>query len=199
MPIIAVNQRVEILPERQERRDSLDQRWAAFLEEAGFVELLMPNAEPAARNLLESLPVAGVLLTGGGELADYGGATPERDAVETLLMDHAEANALPVIGVCRGMQVIQHRFGVPLKLVNGHVAPRQTIRVRGQYEEVNSYHDLGAYETADCLEVWATADDGVVKAIRHRSQPIWGIMWHPERFSPFRDMDKALFQEVFGV
>ena len=56
------------------------------------------------------------------------------------------------LGVCRGMQVIQHRFGIPLCRVEGHVAPRQTIRIDGESREVNSYHHFGAFESRPPLE-----------------------------------------------
>jgi anthranilate/para-aminobenzoate synthase component II len=46
---------------------------------------------------------------------------------------------------------------------------------------------------------WAVADDGVVKAIRHSTQPIVGIMWHPERFAPLSSADVALFRQLFAV
>jgi putative glutamine amidotransferase len=43
------------------------------------------------------------------------------------------------------------------------------------------------------------ADDGVVKAVRHVSKPITGIMWHPERTVPFSPKDIALFRAIFEV
>ncbi len=48
------------------------------------------------------------------------------------------------------------------------------------------------------LEVWAKADDGVVKAIKHKELPVWGIMWHPERLTPFRPEDVELMQNILG-
>ena len=48
-----------------------------------------------------------MVLTGGNDLAALGGDAPERDATENALLDAAESRRLPVIGVCRGMQVIQ--------------------------------------------------------------------------------------------
>jgi len=65
------------------------------------------------------------------------------------------------------MQVIQQRFAIPLRRVEGHVAQRQVIQIDGQPREVNSYHHFAAFDSRPPLEVWAVADDGVVKAIRH--------------------------------
>jgi putative glutamine amidotransferase len=97
------------------------------------------------------------------------------------------------------MQVIQHRYAVPLRRIQGHVMQRQTIDIEGKETEVNSYHNFGASESPPPLVPWAHARDGIVKAIRHSEQPMTGIMWHPERNTPFAERDIALFREVFQV
>jgi putative glutamine amidotransferase len=161
--------------------------------------VLLPNVTEAALGLCERTGVAGLVLTGGNDLAALGGDAPDRDAVEAALLDWAERRGLPVLGVCRGMQVIQQRFAVPLRRVEGHVAQRQVIRIDGEPREVNSYHCFAAFDSQPPLEVWAVADDGVVKAVRHSTQPVTGIMWHPERLAPFSPVDVQLFRQVFGV
>jgi putative glutamine amidotransferase len=95
------------------------------------------------------------------------------------------------------MQLIQQRCAVPLQRVEGHVTRRQVIQVNGEPMEVNSYHRFGARESRPPLDVWAVAADGVVKAIRHTARPTTGIMWHPERNTPFAADDVALFRHVF--
>ena len=148
--------------------------------------------------MCEGAGIAGLVLTGGNDLAVLGGDAPERDAVENALLDLAERRGLPVLGVCRGMQVIQQRFAIPLRRVEGHVAQRQVIRIDGEPREVNSYHHFAAFDSRPPLDVWAVADDGVVKAIRHSAQPMAGIMWHPERFAPFSPADVVLFRKSSG-
>jgi putative glutamine amidotransferase len=73
------------------------------------------------------------------------------------------------------------------------------IRINGGLREVNSYHRFAAFETRAPLEVWAVANDGVVEAVRHSTQPVTGIMWHPERCSPFAAEDVLLFRDSFAV
>lgn len=188
--IVAVTQRVTVISEYGERRDSLDQCWSAFFHECGIVPLVIPNHLEIARSLIESVKIEGILLTGGDDLAILGGTVPERDETELFLMGYALEKDLPVLGVCRGMQFIQSYFGVPLHYVEGHVQKEQLITINGISEVVNSYHQYGTTQTCDDLEVWALASDGVVKGIRHKRRKIEGIMWHPERFRPFRDADK---------
>ena len=199
MKAVAVTQRVSVVPAYGERRDCLDQAWVKFLAACGLLPIVIPNVPDVAVALCERADIAGLVLTGGNDLAALGGDAPERDAVENALLDLAERHALPVLGVCRGMQVIQQRFAIPLRRVEGHVAQHQVIRIDGKTAEVNSYHNFGAFDSRSPLDIWAIADDGVVKAVRHSAEPITGIMWHPERCSPFSPADVSLFRRVFEV
>jgi N5-(cytidine 5'-diphosphoramidyl)-L-glutamine hydrolase len=197
MKTIAITQRVAVIPQYGERRDCLDQAWARFVAACGLLPLAVPNVPEVALSLFQHADVAGLLLTGGNDLTSLGGDAPERDATENELVDAAEARGLPVLGVCRGMQVIQQRHSVPLVRVEGHVTPSQIIQINREPMEVNSYHRFGAKESRPPLEVWAVAADGVVKAVRHAARPTTGIMWHPERNTPFSSVDIALFRRVF--
>jgi putative glutamine amidotransferase len=143
--------------------------------------------------------VSGIVLTGGNDLTAYGGDAPERDETEAALLDLAEKRDLPVLGVCRGMQVIQHRFGTRLQKVQGHVAARQRISIGGKSVEVNSYHHFGAMDVHAPLTTWAIADDGVIKGVRHADRRMLGLMWHPERREPFAEDDITLFSGFFEV
>lgn len=186
-------------PRSGERRDALDQRWGAFLLQCGALPIAVPNLPDLVDSIFDALAPGGVLLTGGGDLASLGGTCPERDHVEHRLITRALAARLPLIGVCRGMQMIQSHFGVPLERVNGHVTQHMAITFEGRSETVNSYHRFGARATRPPLVACAHASDGVVKAVRARAHKILGIMWHPERESPFRAQDIALFKEALGL
>jgi gamma-glutamyl-gamma-aminobutyrate hydrolase PuuD len=202
LPLVAVSQRVDLVLRDNgdpERRDALDQAWPRFLAAAGFRAVPMPNHAATALALFTSLPVRGLLLTGGNNLVAYDGDAPERDATESTLLGAARARRIPVIGVCRGMHVLQHVFGVSLLPVEGHVAARQRVRSSFGDRIVNSFHCFGASESAPELVAWATAEDGVVKAVRHATEPLVGIMWHPERFAPFDEADLGLFRSSFAA
>ena len=199
MKVVGVTQRISVIPDYGERRDCLDQAWSRFLLSCGLLPLLLPNITAAALALCERVGIGGLLFTGGNDLAALGGDAPERDAVENVLLAWALERGLPLLGVCRGMQVIQQRFAIPLRRVVGHVAHRQVIHIEGERREVNSYHCFAASDSLPPLEAWAVADDGVVKAVRHSAAPITGIMWHPERCEPISPADLSLFRRVFGL
>lgn len=197
MKRIALTQRVDRIEAYGERRDALDQRWIALLQQAGLLPVPVPNNPDWLDAFLRRETIDGVLLTGGNSLARYGGDAPERDAVENRLLDHAIALDLPALGVCRGMQMILDRAGLVLHPVKGHVAAEQEIEIEGIRTRVNSYHDWGTHQSNDQLAVWARSTDGMIKAVRHNQHRLWGIMWHPERFQPFRAEDIALLRRIF--
>lgn len=193
MSPVIVTQRVAVDPAHGERRDALDQRWWPFLATCGVLPVPVPNDAELAVALAERAGAAGLLLTGGNDI----GTAPERDATERRLVAWAEARGLPVLGVCRGMQMLLTLAGAALEPVTGHVAVRHAIRLGDEPREVNSYHGLAARAVAGELEAWGVAEDGAVEAVRHRTRPTLGIMWHPEREEPFQAADVALFRSHF--
>ena len=193
-PLVAVSQRVVVDPRHGERRDALDQRWTVFLSVCGLVPLLLPNEPGAAVRLLDAVRVRGLLLSGGNSLANCGGDAPERDRTDLGALAFARSRRLPVLGVCRGMQVILQAFGATLRRVNGHAGTQHEVTAS---RVVNSFHEFASVGDAGTLEVLARSGDGVVEAARHPAEPIHGIMWHPERCEPFADDDCRLVRRLF--
>ena len=195
--LVAITQRVEYIEAIGERRDALSQEWPQLAEACGFTPLLLPNHLPTVRELLAALPVEGILLTGGNDLCAYGGDAPERDEVERFLLQWAIEKKIPLLGVCRGMQMVLDYFGTPLQRVEGHVRVEHPL---DSGDTVNSFHSWGAVECCIPLVAEAWSTDGVLEAVTHRDFPwIRGIMWHPERHRPLRTEDIARIKEVFAL
>jgi N5-(cytidine 5'-diphosphoramidyl)-L-glutamine hydrolase len=203
MTLVAVSQRVDEWPERGERRDALDQRLVAWLVHAGCVPVPVPNllcspspdrgltASPLVDWLARVAPQA-IVLSGGQDI----GQCPERDCTEMALLDHARRHALPVLGLCRGMQLMAHWAGTGLHPVSGHVRTRH--RLQGHIQaEVNSFHGLALRECPADFDVLAVSEDGEIEAVAHRHLPWAGWMWHPEREAHFAEHDLARLKELF--
>ena len=195
MRTVLVSQRVDVLATRNERRDSLDQRFLDWLAESELLGIPVPNRVERLDFLWQQVKPTAIVLSGGNDLADYGGDAPERDAVERSLLGRAMAEGLPVFGVCRGAQLLLDAFGNHLQRLEGHVGARHHLIIAGQSYEVNSYHQWGCRELNLPLRVLATSDDGVIEAFAHDDLPILGIMWHPERETPFAQLDRMLLQQ----
>ena len=215
--------------EIQEQRDALAHDWLMFLSRFQVTPVLIPNALKDPVGYVERLGVTRLLLSGGdslGQLDDevkpieisakntsssrtFFSTPTKRDLTETALLDWALQNAVPVLGVCRGLQMINTYFGGGLtrSLSQGvpsefHVADTHTIYFTrepftGRKSIVNSYHDQGILspQLAPSLEVIAETSGGVIEALRHPQKLILALQWHPERHSPSADIDYIFLQE----
>lgn len=200
MKKLAISQRVDEHEDYAERRDGLDQRWYELADELGCAPLPLPNIDPGkvAAHLQLIAPDA-IVLSGGN-------AVPERDAFESALLDWALARKVPVLGICHGMQFVNEYFGGSCSEVSAHVAQRHQVTFVGELAdvgslEVNSYHNFGiaAADVAACFAAAAIADDGTVEAIAHTEEAVAALMWHPERESPFSEVDLQLFRKYLAL
>ncbi len=147
------------------------------------------NDETLAVAFCDMVKADGILFTGGNDLSAYGGNAPERDGTEEELLRYAMERDIPLLGICRGMQMIAYHFGSKLEKVDGHVRQEHKVYGRMGRERVNSYHGMGILEVKAPIEVLAQTEDGVIEAIRHTGYRIAGIMWHPERVKGFSKED----------
>jgi N5-(cytidine 5'-diphosphoramidyl)-L-glutamine hydrolase len=206
---LLVSQRLVGCEGRDEVRECLDRRWGTFLAALGVLPI--PLAMGAGvRAYVEQLKPVGVLLTGGNDLATVRDdpLSRERDAFELELLEAASARDLPVLGVCRGMQLLCERAGFAIEACSGHVAtqhglePAEVARHPALREPrlANSYHQFAARPRPGSeLRVVLRSVDGVAEAVEHGNRPIVGIMWHPERYAAPRAIDLELFRQVFGL
>lgn len=171
-----------------------------------------------------------LLLGGGGDIdpARYGRVRidngtvevdPERDALDFRLLEEARRAALPVFGICRGLQVVNVAFGGtliqdipserPSEVVHQRPRDERTRRDhpvavgRGSILEsfvevaearVNSRHHQAIETVARGLEVSAVAPDGLAEAVESRSASwLLAVQWHPENL-----LGDAVSERLFG-
>ena len=163
----------------------------------------------------------GLLLTGGSDitpeflrqenvdptLLQQDDLDPKRDRWEFEAISKAVARGLPILGICRGIQVLNVALGGTLILdIPGHGLPEQKDqdiqplrydgRVQHQYQNVNSSHHQAIDRVADGFEVeaWCT-DDDVIEQVRLRDYPFaLAVQYHPERGKIY----DALFEDFFA-
>ena len=208
MKRIGLTQRVYIESRHGERRDCLDQRWAPFMMSCGYLPMPLSNSIENVGNYLREFRLDGVVLTGGNDIEGFGGTNgaPERDAFEHKLIDACSDLNIPVLGVCRGMQMLNVHHGGSLVDVTDHAGTEHSLDIvepdfLGGVSKinVNSFHDFAitAGGLGAGLRPLALSDDGHVEAFRHNALKHLGIMWHPERERPFNSCDVEFVKRFF--
>jgi gamma-glutamyl-gamma-aminobutyrate hydrolase PuuD len=195
--IILVSMRVVENAGYPERRDAISHDWIRLFDSFGIVPLLVPNGVADATRYLD-LGTKGLLLTGGDSLGPDD-ALSIRDRTEETLLAGALRRELPVLGVCRGLQVINRHFGGRLEraLPEPHVGEHDVKLAGGESIRINSFHDEGVLISglAPALSAFAVTAGGVVEGVRHETLPLTAIQWHPERPSPSAKFDGELLHE----
>lgn len=192
MKLIAVSQRIDFIATRGEIRDALDQRLIQFIEECGYLSIPVPNSTKCLNEWMEKIKPDGIILSGGNNIGEY----RSRDQVERYLIKYAKERKQPLLGICRGFQMLANEHGAKLYKVDNHVAIRHTVF--GEIDkEVNSYHEYAIRECPEGFQITSRAIDGAIESIEHKSLPWEAWMWHPEREIQFNNDDKIRVQNLF--
>lgn len=195
----------------QQRADVLPTQYAAAVEATGGVPVLLPPVEQVGAAEAVVARLDGLVISGGADVdpSAYGaephartaGWRPDRDAWERALLDAAEAAGLPVLGVCRGMQVMAVHAGGSLEQHTpdrvGHeqhspggdefgeveVTTEAGTRVAalvGDRLAVNCHHHQSV-EAHPGYIASAHAADGTLEAMEQQGERFCvGVQWHPE-------------------
>ena len=195
---IVITQRVVQNASYPDDRDALSHDWVPFLEATlpGCVVIPVPNNISDCKAWMDAVCPDVLILSNGNDL----GAAPVRDRCEQQLMRWALHQDVPLLGVCRGLQIVNSFFGGDLTLElsrNGcqnHVVCRHVVTVTHAAFDglagstpatatVNSFHDHGlrATDLALGLSVFATTEDGTIEGLVHDEKSVLAIQWHPER------------------
>lgn len=205
-------------------------RYVEAVQRAGGRAILLPPDPEDAEDpgvvldLLDALVVTG----GAGDLdpslygeephPETGPVQEERDAYELALVRGALAREMPVLGICRGMQVLNVAYGGSIEQhlpdALGHEEHRHTPGTFADHEvvleagslaaraagsgrtPVKSHHHQGIREVGEGLVVTGRSEDDAVEAIEDPSCPfVLGVLWHPEEDEKSQ-LIQALVSEV---
>lgn len=203
MKIVAVSMRIDYIDPREEIRDAIDQKLINFISLAGFIPVLVPNIlfynnnsnknNSSLDNWLKKTKVEAIILSGGNNIGDY----PQRDKTELNLINYAKEEEIPLLGICRGMQMLAYWSGIELSPVKGHVGKR--LKLFGEIKhEVNCFHEFIIKSCPANFFVIAKCKKGTIQAIKHKYLNWEGWMWHPEREQTFNDYDITRLRSLFN-
>jgi gamma-glutamyl-gamma-aminobutyrate hydrolase PuuD len=186
-----------------EQRISLDLNWGRFFSKIENVEVF--TSFPNSLQMLDDLKPSVVILSGGNSLNNMTEIDEIRMEQDSKALEYAISKGIPVLGVCYGAQLINSYFGGKLKSVTGHVVKKHKLIKTNHHFlfkdyaaeiEVNSYHDSAIDRLGSELLSIYNDENGNSEAFVHKSSKICGIMWHPERETPFADRDIQLINRI---
>ena len=145
--IIGISLRVVEDTNYNEKRDALSQDWSKFFEKVGANPLLIPNTIKNVSSFLEDMHVHGLILSGGDNIGD----NQDRDETEQKIIDYSFEKKIPLIGICRGMQVLNKFFGGAIETLENskHVGDPHSVSLNKNFAsllqtenlQVNSFHN----------------------------------------------------------
>lgn len=182
---------------------------------AGGLPVMLPPTEEAENIADIAAFCNGFLFAGGNDiqpsfygeekLPECGASLPIRDTMETMLLKEVLKTDKPVLGICRGMQLMNvvlggtlyqdiftqmttdlpHRqkppYDVPVHTVTAEKETPLHALLGKDTLEVNSRHHQAVKELAPALSPMAYAPDGIIEAVHMSEKPfVWAVQWHPE-------------------
>lgn len=194
--------------------------YVTALASAGLIPLVLPTSLDPSQAAAALQATSGLVLSGGEDVdpslyharphPQLGRVDHGRDVVEAALVRAAVTSRLPVLAICRGMQILNVALGgtlhqdLPSECPGpiAHDAGEHDVTVdptsllsrtvRGHAIRTNSRHHQALKDIAPALTVTARASDGVVEAVELRQpdgQWLIGVQWHPEDMT-----DPSLFE-----
>ena len=201
--------------------------YIAAVEAAEAIPLILPVTEDAEAVREMVSRVDGVILSGGYDVNPVlfdeephkllGMTLDRRDTFDRLLIEEAQRQAKPILGICRGLQILNVCFGGTLyqdcslaensyvKHWQGNQPAQRTHKINivensilhsifGSQTRVNSFHHMAVHEVAPGFKVMARAEDGIIEAIEKEDGSfVLGVQFHPEMTHREADMLK-IFQ-----
>lgn len=210
------------------KRSYVNKDYVDAVIENGGVPFIIPFNENEEVIKEQVKCIDGLIISGGHDVDpnNYGEEPsqrlgeifPERDEYEYRLLKYSKEKNIPILGICRGLQVINtyeggslyqdlsYIGGEILKHSQGHRPELKTHKIKIEENsilmdilkekevKVNSFHHQVIKEVAPDYKVVAKAEDGVIEAIEHKSYPfLLGVQWHPEMLFKYHDDMNKIF------
>ena len=183
MSFIGISQRLVENTTYVEIREALSLEWGEFFNKylLGYLPLPLDYNIDFCRYIPS---IKAVILSGGNDLSmlNPNPLCQMRDVYERKIIEVCMQHNIPLLGICRGAQMIASYFHSHLEKLSCHIGEHNIIEIGTKQEFcVNSFHHYGIKALGGDLEALSLAEDKSVESFKHKSYDIYGIMWHIER------------------
>tara|TARA_B100000767_G_scaffold27934_1_gene24293 strand:- start:515 stop:1123 length:609 start_codon:yes stop_codon:yes gene_type:complete len=167
--------------------DFIDHYWLNYFEKKNINYYLVPNKKMLSQKKIEEINL--LIIPGGNDVSNSLNTSKIRNIIETNLIKICFKKKIPILGICRGAQLLNKSFGGKIKKVKKHMRTRHNISfvnkeiVKKKLLNVNSFHNDGIKKNdlSKAFKMLASDMDDNVEMFISKDKKMIGTMWHPER------------------
>ena len=167
--------------------DFIDHYWLNYFEKKNINYYLVPNKKKLSQKKIEEINL--LIIPGGNDVSNSLNTSKIRNIIETNLIKICFKKKIPILGICRGAQLLNKSFGGKIKKVKKHMRTRHNISfvnkeiVKKKLLNVNSFHNDGIKKNdlSKAFKMLASDMDDNVEMFISKDKKMIGTMWHPER------------------
>lgn len=224
--IVGISLRVVEATNYKEPRDSISHDWIRYLSRYDVTPVLIPNVLSNVSEFIKSIKPSALILSSGNNISPQNknerqegidDVSLDRDHTEREIIQYAIDNRVPLLGVCRGMQMLNVYFDGSLLRNLTDLCGTSAVHANATHEieidemrindmlnpddlVTNSYHNQAVTLStlSSQLETFVMTGYEVVEGLYHPNLPIAGIQWHPERPGSTEQVDKILFNALLS-
>jgi len=163
---IAITQREETIGGSGLTHDCLAQVWYQFLSKHEIIPI--PNVDIDREYDYDMLILSG------------GNASLARLHTELKMYNDAMDKGIPIVGICHGAFFIAEITGGTCGDIEDHRGTEHVVAMEGHNVIVNSWHGSNIITVGDDYTPIAVDLDGNIEGFKHKTKPVWGLVWHPE-------------------
>lgn len=179
---IGITQRLIGNESYHEERECLALDWGRLFKEDLFKNFIpLPLSYEINFSHYKHL-VRAVILSGGNDLnfCNPNVLSKKRDLYEKQVIELCLKEKIPLLGICRGAQMIAHYFHSLIVPCQNHVGEHEVFFSKEKFIS-NSFHNFAIEKLGEELVELCKAKDNTIEAFKHKYENVFGIMWHIER------------------
>lgn len=167
--------------------DFIDHYWLAAFEKLNISYSILPNNIKLSKKILINNEL--LILSGGNDILSNKKESVLRNKVEKNLIKEAIKLKIPIMGICRGAQLVNLFFDGKIRKIESHMRSRHNLILndnkilKDKIINVNSFHSYGI-ASGDLSKKFDTIGidiKGNIEMFKHKKKMIICTMWHPER------------------
>lgn len=178
--------------------DFVDHYWLSYFEKKKINYYLIPNKKKISVKILNKTNL--LIIAGGNDVSNFFKTSRIRNNIENNLINICLKKNIPILGICRGAQLLNKNLGGKIEKVKNHMRTRHNVFfiknniLKKKFLNVNSFHSYGIKKNglSKKLNMLANDKDENVEMFISKNKKIIGVMWHPEREKNTLFLDKLI-------